>query len=221
MAGGLSLSFLRLPVLGTVQLGWLGPVVTVAWIVVATNAMNFIDGLNGLAAGVAAIACAVLAAIGAWLGASFIYFAALILLAGILGFLPFNFPHARIFMGDVGSQFCGFLLAVLAVAAGRFETVELSVALVPMLLSGVLFDVGFTLLRRCLAGERLAEAHRGHLYQLAHRSGMPAVRVTLAALGFRGLGWRVLRPVPVGAAGLEASSAPCWWSRRNWLGWPW
>ena len=188
VGGGLSLTFLRLPVFGTVQLGWLGPVVTVAWIVVATNAMNFIDGLNGLAAGVTAIACAVLAAIGAWLGAPFIYFAALILLAGILGFLPFNFPDAQIFMGDVGSQFCGFLLAVLAVAAGRFEAVELSIALVPMLLSGVLFDVAFTLLRRFLAGERLAEAHRGHLYQLAHRSGVPAVRVTLVHWGFAGWG---------------------------------
>ncbi len=184
VGGGLSLTFVRLPVVGTLQLGWFGPVVTVAWIVAATNAVNFIDGLNGLASGVTAIACAVLAAIGAWLGAPFIYFAALILLAGILGFLPFNFPHARIFMGDVGSQFCGFLLAVLAVAAGRFEAVELSIALVPMLLSGVLFDVAFTLLRRFLDAERLTEAHRGHLYQLAHRSGLPALYVTLVHWGF-------------------------------------
>ena len=184
VGGGLSLSFVRLPMFGTVQLGWLGPVITVAWIVVATNAMNFIDGLNGLASGVTGLTCAVLAAIGAWLGAPFIYFAALILLAGTMGFLPFNFPNARIFMGDVGSQFCGFLLAVLAVAAGRFEAVELSIALVPMLLCGVLFDVAFTLFRRFLAGERLTEAHRSHLYQLAHRSGMPALRVTLVHWGF-------------------------------------
>ncbi len=184
VGSGLSLPFLRLPWLGTVELGWLGPAVTVAWILLATNAMNFIDGLNGLASGVCAIACGVLAAAGAWLGAPFLYFAALILLSGLLGFLPFNFPHARIFMGDVGSQFCGFLLAVLAVAAGRFEAVELSVALVPMLLAGVLFDVAWTLLRRFLAGETLAQAHRGHLYQLAQRSGVPAVRVTLVHWGF-------------------------------------
>ncbi len=184
IGGGLSLSFLRLPGFGTVQLGWLGPVLTVAWIVAATNAMNFIDGLNGLAAGVTAITCLVLALTGAWLGASFIYFAALILLAGVAGFLPFNFPRARIFMGDVGSQFCGFLLAVLAVTAGRFEAVELSVAIVPMLLAGVLFDVAYTLLRRLLAGEPLAKAHRGHLYQIANRSGMPAVAVTLVHWGF-------------------------------------
>ncbi len=184
VGGGLSLSFLRLPVVGTVQLGWWGPLLTVGWIVAATNAMNFIDGLNGLASGVAAIACLALASIGAWTGHSFIYFAALILLAGLLGFLPFNFPHARIFMGDVGSQFCGFLLAVLAVTAGRFETVEMSFAIVPMLLAGVLFDVAYTLVRRLLAGEQLAKAHRDHLYQLAHRSGMPAARITLIHWGF-------------------------------------
>ena len=157
---------------------------TVVWIVAATNAMNFIDGLNGLASGVAALTCVALAGIGAWLGAPFIYFSALILLAGILGFMPFNFPNAQIFMGDVGSQFCGFLLAVLAVAAGRFDAVELSIVIVPMLIFGVLFDVAFTLLRRFMAGERLSEAHRGHLYQLAHRSGVAAVSVTLIHWGF-------------------------------------
>ncbi len=184
VGGGLSLTFVRLPVVGTVQLGWLGPVLTVGWIVAATNAMNFIDGLNGLASGVTALTCAVLAVAGAWLGAPFIYFAASVLLAGILGFLPFNFPHARIFMGDVGSQSCGFLLAVLAVAAGRFEAVELSIALVPMLLFGVLFDVAYTLLRRVLDRERLTQAHREHLYQLANRSGVPALQVTLVHWGF-------------------------------------
>ncbi len=184
VGSGLSLTFIRLPVLGLVPLGWLGPVITLVWIVAATNAMNFIDGLNGLASGVAAIVCVTLVAVGAWLATPFIYYAAFILLAGILGFLPFNFPRARIFMGDVGSQFLGFVIAILAVIAGRFEAVALSVALVPMLLAGVLFDVAFTLLRRLLDGERLTEAHRGHLYQLAHRSGMPAIAVTLVHWAF-------------------------------------
>ena len=178
------MSRLNLPVLGAVELGWLGTAGTVAWILFATNAMNFIDGLNGLASGVSACAAAILAVIAAAYGGWFVYFASLLLVAGLLGFLPFNFPRARIFMGDVGSQFCGFLLAVLAVAAGRFETVELSVVLVPMLLAGVLFDVAFTLLRRAWAGDRLTQAHRSHLYQVAHRSGMSAVAVTLLHWGF-------------------------------------
>ena len=104
--------------------------------------MNFIDGLNGLAGGVAFIAAGFLAGIAATHDGWFAYAASLLLAAGIAGFLPFNFPRARIFMGDVGSQFCGFMLAVLAVVASRFQGLELSFLLVPMLLSGVLFDVG-------------------------------------------------------------------------------
>ena len=188
VGAGLWVQEIRVPYIGAVPLGWFGPALTLAWIVVATNAMNFIDGLNGLAAGVSMLACLILAAIAAWVGAWFVYFAALILAAGLLGFLPFNFPAARIFMGDVGSQFCGFLLAVLAVAAGRFDAVELSVTLVPMLLFGVLFDVAFTLARRGLAGDKLMQAHRSHLYQMAQRSGLSAVRVTLIHWAFTAWG---------------------------------
>ena len=188
ISGGLWVDMVRLPIVGPVQLGGLGAFGTLLWIVAATNAVNFIDGLNGLAAGVCIITCLVLAAVAAYVGAWFIYFASLILAAGLLGFLPFNFPKARIFMGDVGSQFCGFLLAVLAIAAARFDTVELSFALVPMLLFGVLFDVAFTLLRRAAAGDRLMQAHRGHLYQLAQRSGSSAIWVTLCHWAFAAWG---------------------------------
>ncbi len=184
VASGLVIADVNLPLLGPVALGWVGVPLTLGWILFTTNAMNFIDGLNGLAAGVSVIACAVLAGIAAQAGGWFAYFASMLLAAGLLGFLPFNFPRARIFMGDVGSQFCGFVLAVLAVVAGRFQGLELSVLLVPMLLSGVLLDVAFTLLRRAVGGDRLTEAHRSHLYQVAHRAGMPAVRITLLHWGF-------------------------------------
>lgn len=181
---GLYLRDYRLPYAGGLYVGWLGLPITVAWILFTTNAMNFIDGLNGLAASVALVASCFLAVIAVTHEGWFAYFCALLLAAGLVGFLPFNFPRARIFMGDVGSQFCGFVLAVLAVVASRFENVELSFLIVPMLLSGVLFDVGFTLVRRALAGERITEAHRGHLYQVAARAGVPAVAVTLIHVGF-------------------------------------
>ncbi len=174
----------RVPYVGGFYIGWMGAPATLAWILFVTNAMNFIDGLNGLAAGVALIAAAFLAGIAAFQGSWFAYFAALLLVAGLVGFLPFNFPRARIFMGDVGSQFCGFVLAMLGVVAARFDGVDLSLLLVPMLLSGVLFDVAFTLVRRALAGERLTVPHRGHLYQVAQRAGVPAVAVTLVHWGF-------------------------------------
>ncbi|GBR69622.1 glycosyltransferase family 4 protein [Gluconobacter kanchanaburiensis] len=142
------------------------PFVLVA--VFITNALNFIDGINGLASGVMAISSLVLASAG-------IMPAAFVLLAVcLLSFLPYNFPKARIFMGDVGSQPVG-----LAMAWGGMTGFSTGGGvLVIALLSGVLWDVAFTLLRRARAGDRLTEAHRGHLYQLAVRSGLPVPLVT-------------------------------------------
>jgi len=188
VASGIYVENYHIPYSGPLHIGWLGPLATVLWLLFATNALNFIDGLNGLAAGVALIAASFLAGIAAAHDGFFAYFASLLLIAGLAGFLPYNFPRARIFMGDVGSQFCGFILAILAVVASRFDNVELSFLIVPMLLSGVLFDVAFTLVRRMVAGDRLTEPHRGHLYQVAHRSGMPAAAVTLVHWGFAGFG---------------------------------
>jgi len=77
---------------------------------------------------------------------------------------------------------------VLGVAAARFGAVEMSFLLVPMLLHGVLYDVAFTLVRRAIAGERLTQAHRGHLYQVAHRGGVDARVVAIVHWGFAALG---------------------------------
>ena len=207
VGSGLYVDRLNLPLLGPVELGWFGVAVTLGWILFATNAMNFIDGLNGLASGVAALTAMILAAIAAAHGGWFVYFAGLVLASGLAGFLPFNFPRARIFLGDVGSQFCGFVLAVLAVAAGRFQGVELSVLIVPMLLFGVLYDVAFTLARRLLARERVTQAHRGHLYQVAQRSGLAMPVVTLVHWGFVLWGGAVCW-VFLDAAGLGKVLAP-------------
>ena len=188
VGSGLYVADVRLPYLGVVQIGVLGAVLSIGWIVFATNAVNFIDGMNGLVGGVVLVSCAFLAVIAAAQGGWFVYFAALILGAGAAGFLPFNYPRARIFMGDVGSQFCGFVLAVLAIAAGRFQGVEMSFVLVPLLLSGIIFDVLFTLARRALVGERVTQAHRGHLYQVAARAGMDPRAVAALHWGFAAFG---------------------------------
>ena len=184
VGNGLYVGQLNLPYIGALSLGWQGPAASLAWILFTTNAMNFIDGLNGLASGVALIACLFVVFIAEQHGGWFAYATAGLLAAGLAGFLPFNFPRARIFMGDVGSQFCGFVLAVLAIVANRFDGVELSFLLMPMLLSGVLFDVAFTLVRRTLDGETLTQPHRGHLYQVAQRCGVSSVTVTLVHWSF-------------------------------------
>ena len=184
VSSGLYVTDFRIPYVGPIPLGWVGIAASLVWLLFTTNAMNFIDGLNGLASGVALIACLFIVLIAEQHGGWFAYATAGLLAAGLAGFLPFNFPKARIFMGDVGSQFCGFMLAVLAIVASRFEGVELSFLLMPMLLSGVLFDVGFTLARRALQGEALTQPHRGHLYQVAQRSGVSPVAITLVHWGF-------------------------------------
>ena len=202
VACGIVLRVVHLPYFGAVALGWAGVPLTAAWIVYATNAVNFIDGLNGLASGSVAIACVFLAAIASTQGDLFVLVAALVLTAGIAGFLPYNYPRARIFMGDVGSQSCGFVVAALGVLSAGFGPQTLSVLLVPMMLFAILFDVAFTLVRRAVAGERLTEAHRSHLYQIAHRCGMPAWAVTLAYWAMAAWG---------GGCGLWFATVPAAW----------
>lgn len=184
VGSGLVVTRLGLPLVGAVELGWLGPVLTLVWIVGCTNAVNFMDGLDGLVGGTLLLVAAALCAIAAHHGGWFVYAAALILAAGFAGFLPFNLHPARIFMGDVGSQFAGFMLAVLAIAAARFDAQQLSFLIVPLLLFGLLFDAAFTLARRALMRERLAEGHRTHLYQLAQRAGVPVRAVAGVYWGF-------------------------------------
>jgi UDP-GlcNAc:undecaprenyl-phosphate/decaprenyl-phosphate GlcNAc-1-phosphate transferase len=181
---GLALQRLSLPVLGVVELGFLGTLITLFWIMGCTNAVNFMDGLDGLVAGTLVIASAALAAIALTQGGGFIYAAAMFLVAGFLGFLPFNLHRARIFMGDVGSQFAGFMLAILAVAAARFEHSQVSFLIVPLLIFGLLFDAAFTLTRRALMREAVGAAHRSHLYQMAQRAGVPVRVVAGVHWGF-------------------------------------
>lgn len=208
---GLVLDRLFLPFVGEVPLGPFAIPFTLFWIVFVTNAMNFVDGLNGLCAGTAAVASAFLAMIALSEGGSFVYAASLFLCAGCLGFLPYNFPAARIFLGDVGSQFIGYMLATLAVAAARFEATAVSFFIVPLLLAMPLFDVAFTLIRRAIAGEGLIHAHRGHLYQVLDRSGFPRVGVALIHWGFTAAmgiaAFRFLALAPPGKLALYAAVA--------------
>lgn len=181
---GLTISRLAIPYVGPVELGFAGTLLTVFWILACTNAVNFMDGLDGLVGGTLLIACAALTLVAALQGGGFVYAAALFLTAGFAGFLPFNLHPARIFMGDVGSQFAGFMLAVLAVAASRFDVNQVSFLIVPLLLFALLFDTAFTLIRRAAMGDRVGAPHRTHLYQMAQRAGMGTRTVAAAHWGF-------------------------------------
>jgi UDP-N-acetylmuramyl pentapeptide phosphotransferase/UDP-N-acetylglucosamine-1-phosphate transferase len=163
----------------TLQIGW----IAIATIAVAglVNAWNFMDGIDGLAAsqaGLITIALVIGAgSAGWWLDGTWRGFGWL-LLAAVLGFLPFNVPRARIFLGDVGSGALGFVVACLllrAVVAGG-----LAWPLAVLLPSAFLIDAGLTLGLRVARGKRWWRPHREHLYQWLVRSGRSHVQVTSA-----------------------------------------
>jgi len=171
LTSGVVLTRLAIPYWGEVELGWVGYVLTFLWILGLTNAYNFMDGLDGLAAGTAVIAAAFLCAIAFQQKSAFVYISSYVLLAGAAGFLLFNFPPAKIFMGDIGSAFLGFTFATLAVIGSSLDLGRLSFYIVPMLLFHFIFDTFFTFGRRLMRGEKVHLAHRTHLYQLLNRTG--------------------------------------------------
>jgi UDP-GlcNAc:undecaprenyl-phosphate GlcNAc-1-phosphate transferase len=180
VAGGFRVEVLSLPGLGTVEIGFLGSLLAVAWILFLTNAYNFMDGINGIAGLTAIVGAMGLALVAGGAGNAFVVLCCVAVVAGCVGFLAYNFPAGRIFMGDVGSQFLGLLFGALTLIgrAGDGTADVISVFVVPMLFAIFAFDVLFTLIRRALAGEKLSEAHRGHLYQLCVRMGGTHVQVT-------------------------------------------
>ena len=184
-----------LPWIGSFDLGALGIPLTVLWVVALTNIVNFMDGLDGLAAGACAIAALFLGLATFVEGSLFVYLFCYVLAAAALGFLPFNFPRARIFMGDVGSQFLGFVFAALAVIAAEHDASRTSFLVVPLLFFHFIFDTMFTMARRARRGENLTQAHRSHLYQLLNRCGWSHARVSalhFAMTALQGVGALVL-----------------------------
>lgn len=143
---------------------WISVVGTMLWIVFITNAVNFIDGLDGLAAGVSAIMSVSLVFISVRLGEFSIALFGIALMGGCFGFLPFNFNPAKIFMGDTGSTFLGFMLASLSIQ-GMFKSYAVISFAVPLLILGLpLFDALFAMLRRIMTGKSPMTADRGHLH---------------------------------------------------------
>ena len=147
---------------------WLSYPVSVIWIVALTNAVNFIDGLDGLAAGVSAISAGAMLIIALILVPDATAMASAILLAAIVGacvgFIPYNFNPATIFMGDTGSTFLGFMLASISIF-GLFKTYAVISSAVPFLVLGLpIFDICFAVIRRISKGQSPMHADRGHVH---------------------------------------------------------
>jgi Fuc2NAc and GlcNAc transferase len=163
--------------MGTVHLAGAGAILAVLGVVWATNLYNFMDGIDGLAAAEAVVVGLMGALLLGWRDSSLAP-VALLLVGAAGGFLIWNWPPARLFMGDVGSGFLGFLFGGLAVAGEKENTLP---ALVWLLLLGPFFvDATVTLLRRMIRGERWYAAHRTHAYQRAVQAGWSHRRVSVA-----------------------------------------
>lgn len=163
-----------------IDLGIWGDALTVVAIVWATNLYNFMDGIDGIAASESIFVLGVGALLTASMG-SFVdpvVMSALVLATAACGFLIWNWPPAKIFMGDVGSGYLGYVIAILALAAAHERPAMLFAWLV---LGGVFFvDATVTLIRRLLRRERVYQAHRTHAYQRLARRWQSHRRVTLA-----------------------------------------
>lgn len=137
---------------------------TVIWIVGITNAVNFIDGLDGLACGVSAIATVTMFIIAVLFGETYIALMMAALAGACLGFLPYNMNPAKIFMGDTGSMFLGYILATVSIQ-GLFKFYAVISFAVPFILLGLpIFDTGFAIVRRLLKGQSPLQADRGHVH---------------------------------------------------------
>ncbi len=137
---------------------------SVLWIVAVTNAVNLIDGLDGLAAGVSTIASASILFIALINGNAFVTLISVCLVGACLGFLPYNLNPAKIFMGDTGATFLGYIMAVMSIQ-GMFKSYTLITFIIPVLILGLpLFDTSFAIIRRLVRGQPIMQADRGHLH---------------------------------------------------------
>lgn len=177
---GVQITFISNPVTGILLLGYLSVPVTILWIVGITNALNFIDGLDGLASGAAAIAAITLFIVAVRIhqpGAAIL----MIALAGsTIAFLRYNFNPAKIFLGDSGSLFLGYMLASCSVI-GVLKSSMILALLIPVFIMGVpIFDTASVIMRRMRDGKHIFDADRKHLHHRLLDRGFSHKQVVLS-----------------------------------------
>ena len=155
-----------------IQIGWLSIPLTILWIVGCTNAVNLIDGLDGLAVGVSCISSITMLMVSLFVSSPTVSIILVALVGGCIGFMPYNMNPAKIFMGDVGSQFLGFVLSTVSIM-GLFKLHAIITFLVPLLALAVpLVDTIFAFFRRIFHGQSPFQADRGHLHHRLLAMGM-------------------------------------------------
>lgn len=169
----------------TWHLGWLSLPITVLWIIGISNAVNLIDGLDGLATGVSIISLFTMGLIGffflsvAHVGTPIMIF---VLVAALVGFLPFNFYPAKIFLGDTGALYIGFMLSVLSLEG--LKNVTFITLIIPVMILGVpITDTMFAIIRRKLNNKPIMQADKHHLHHRLMQMGLTHKQTVLVIYG--------------------------------------
>lgn len=176
---------LSLPFFGHIQLGWWSFPLTIFWILALTNAVNLIDGLDGLATGVTLISLVTMGIVGFFFLKSWQHYVpimCIMLAACLLGFLPYNFHPAKIFLGDTGALYIGFMISVLSLKG--LKNVTFVSLLVPILILGVpITDTVYAMIRRKLNKKNISQADKHHLHHQLMRMGLTHRQTVLAIYG--------------------------------------
>lgn len=184
---GITVNFITHPFGDVVFLGIFAVPVTILWIIGITNALNLIDGLDGLASGTALIAAVTMAVVALIEGHFLVAGFALILAAAVLGFLPYNFFPAKIFLGDSGSMFLGFTLGALAVQGMTKGAAFISI-FIPIIILGIpIFDTLLAVIRRYRNHRPIFEADKEHLHHRLLDVGLSHKQTVLAIYGVNAL----------------------------------
>lgn len=185
VATGLKIEYVSIPfVLESFDIGVMSIPLTIFWIVGITNAINLIDGLDGLAAGISSIALATIMILAGVAGKELILILSLIVLASTLGFLYYNFHPAKIFMGDTGALFLGYCIAVFSLL-GLYKSVTLFSLIIPIIILGVpVFDTAFAILRRLLNNQKISSPDKSHMHHRLIEMGLSHRNTVLVIYGF-------------------------------------
>ena len=205
---GLSLGSLELPCCKWRLSGPLGAFLAVFFMLWMINLYNFMDGMDGFAGGMALIGFSALAGLGYLAGDTGYSLLALLVASASAGFLVYNFPPARIFMGDAGAPVLGFLAAAFMLWADRQGLFPLWIGL--LVFAPFVVDATYTLVRRLLRGEAVWKPHRGHLYQKLVLAGWSHRRTVL---------WSYLLMLAGASSALIAQQVPQVWQTVLMFGW--
>src|SRR3954447_15734009 len=176
---GITIDHVTLPALGVFDLGWWQCPVTIIWIVAIANIVNFIDGMDGLAAGFCAIAALTFAVLSASLGRVDAAAISAIVAGAALGFLIYNFNPATIFMGDSGSLMLGYLLAALAIQGVLKTAAAVSLVFPLVILALPILDTSFVILKRLKYRQPIYQADRWHFHHRFANIGFSQRRTAL------------------------------------------